>query len=204
MPMLTTSRLTSFAPSPSKLSQARKFVCKMLKMSSRCWTPIMRRPGSTIFFKFGSKSSLKTSNLSLILRRGVWRFEVYWMDSLKLASRWWQWYKRAVSSNNQTGNYEEACLLWRDSEGEEVCLTRNPCLISYSHLQASCTASCIVGHWKWWSRWRVYSSGGSVFSFNYHLFVRFRIFCQFVLSMNKSRFLVETDCLEALSLLALR
>jgi len=49
---------------------------------------------------------------------------------------WGQWLLRAASSNNWTGNCEDTCLLWGDSEGEEeVWLTRLERLVSSSHIQ---------------------------------------------------------------------
>jgi hypothetical protein len=49
---------------------------------------------------------------------------------------WGQWTEREASSNNWTGNCEDTCLMWGDSEGEEeVCIARLQCLIFSSHLQ---------------------------------------------------------------------
>jgi hypothetical protein len=57
---------------------------------------------------------------------------------------------------------------------------------SFSETHPS-SATCALGHWRWWSRWPTYSykSKGSASSLNCHFFVDSIFFCRkFFLSLN--------------------
>ena len=69
------SALLLFAPRPNLLNQARKYLRTLLNKSSRCRTPKIKRPRSTILLQFGSKTPWnKPRKLNLSLRRGPKRF----------------------------------------------------------------------------------------------------------------------------------
>jgi len=81
---LRCSALTSFGPRHNVLSKVCKFVSMMLDTSSSCWTTFIRVSHSTIFLNFGFKAlltNLRNLSLSLSLRRGPWRFQV-WLGGL--------------------------------------------------------------------------------------------------------------------------
>jgi hypothetical protein len=116
-------------------------------------------------------------NLSRSLTRGPWRL-------LKLAEwAWtdWIWHQGVLSltdSNEQRGtatrqrNYEDPCLLLRDSEVREgvVWPDFGFCFLKVM-VRGCCIATFTLGHWIWWSWWPVWRSRGSARSLNYHLFV---------------------------------
>jgi hypothetical protein len=69
------SALLLFASRSSLLKQARKYLRKLLNMSSSCQTPRIGRPCSKILLQFENKTPLnKLRNLSVSLRIGPWRF----------------------------------------------------------------------------------------------------------------------------------
>lgn len=57
--LISGSEPTSLASTLSTLSEARKFVCTILKMSSSCWTAAICSCLSTIVMQFGSKAALE-------------------------------------------------------------------------------------------------------------------------------------------------
>lgn len=70
--------LTSFAPRHKILSQARKLVHTVLRISSNGRTTIMRSSRTTPLLIFWSKAPLKTlRNLRLGLRREPWPFQKF-------------------------------------------------------------------------------------------------------------------------------
>jgi len=108
------SVLTSFGPRPTTLSQERRFVPAVLKMSSNRWTPMIRSARSTTLLKFRSEAALKKlSNLSLSLnlRRGPWRSELDWWAGIKALD---DIYTNDQQTAISTGNCEDPCWLLRD------------------------------------------------------------------------------------------
>jgi len=150
----------------------------MLKVSLNCWTPMIRSAHSTILLKFGSKARLtKTWNpiLTLSLRRGLCQFHIWLrgLDWLRMASRFLS-KVTGKSSQQQQLDRElwDACLLWGDSEGDEVFVSPD---FSAWFLQVifrgSCITTCTARHWRWWARWPTYSSKGNGSLFTSHWFV---------------------------------
>jgi len=78
---LCCSALTSFGPRHNVSSKVRKFVSKMLDISSSCWTTFIRVSYTTILLNFWFKAlltNLRNHSLSLSLRRGPWQFQ-FWL-----------------------------------------------------------------------------------------------------------------------------
>jgi len=90
----------------------RKFIRKVLKMSSSCWTPVISSSQSTVLLKFRTRAPLKKlRNLSLSLRRGPWRFWRALRASIDWSWRegvWRDWLDRAAT----TGQVLVRMLAW--------------------------------------------------------------------------------------------
>lgn len=123
------------------LSQVRRFIRKVLKMSSSCWIPVISSSHSTVLLRFGSKAPLKNlRNLNLSLRAGPWRFYSSLMGLvwLTLASRCLMTLNGRRSVQQQLDKALWGCLLdvrrfWRRRRC--LCLDWLLWLIYSNHLQ---------------------------------------------------------------------
>jgi len=128
----------------------------------------MRISHSTILLKFGRKVPLqKLRNRSLSWRIGPW-----WFCSSLKGLNWLNLASRCFRARTRKSNYEDACLLWENSEGEAFFISS---VLSAWFLQVTFwdlrIAICVVGYCRWWSRWLVSSTKESATSLSFHWYV---------------------------------
>ena len=114
----------------SVLSQACHFVHTVLKMSLSCQTPMITSSRLMVLLKFRSEAPCKKlMNLSLSLKRRRRCFQSWqaWTCSSWLPGVWAHWFKRTLTNNKWTRNYEDVHLLAMRRMGRRSrrhCLTR--------------------------------------------------------------------------------
>jgi hypothetical protein len=172
-----TSRLKSFVPSPQ--SQNIQQIAPVLTHDPEdilsFWTPNNEESPLDDFF-WNSEANLpwgSEGNWTWSQGQNCHGFEVDYMDEFKLVH---------TSGYQQEPDTE----LWgyvldiRRFRRRKINSRQNSALHFVQSFQDSCTDTFIVGRRRWWSRRTTYSPGERVLSLNYHLFVTFHFFSDFL------------------------
>jgi hypothetical protein len=149
----------------------------MLKTSSSSITSMVKSLRSKILFKFGSKALLKRLR-NLSPRRRPWRFWSWLsgLDGLKLTSTFITTLTGLGSEQQRLERELRGCLLWGDSEGEEISFWP---VINVWFPQVifsdSFTATGTVGQWRRWYILPAYDWRDNALSLNSHLPISYLI-----------------------------
>jgi len=83
--------------------------------------------------------------------------------------------------DRELGVFLLACLIWGGFWRRRLFVWPNlsSWFLPFRLLGTNSSPAVLSDTWTWWSKWPAYSSEGSAFCWNYHLFVRFRIFVSF-------------------------